>query len=129
MPDPEESSPSDERGALQSFDQRLDAFDAGRKRKPGSLLGAGAIDGKGAADGYRLLGQMLGGVLGGLGIGWLVDHFAHTGPWGVVGGLLIGATLSIIATVNTASAISARAEAALGARASVALAGRDEDED
>ena len=54
---------------------------------------------------------MLGGVLGGLGLGWLVDRFAHTGPWGVVGGLVIGATLSIIATVKTASTISARSMA------------------
>ncbi|MGI9169824.1 MAG: AtpZ/AtpI family protein [Caulobacteraceae bacterium] len=73
---------------------------------------------------------MLGGVLGGLGIGWLVDRFAHTGPWGVLGGLLIGAGVSVYATVQTASAISARsaergAEKTLGPAPAVP----DDDED
>ena len=52
---------------------------------------------------------MLGGVLGGVGLGWLLDHFAHTSPLGVVGGLLIGSGLSIYATVRTASRLSAKA--------------------
>ncbi|MBA3812674.1 MAG: AtpZ/AtpI family protein [Caulobacteraceae bacterium] len=102
MPTPDETS----RGALERLDHRLDAFEAAREVKPFSL-GMGDE----ASEGYRLLGQMLGGVLGGIGLGWLVDHFAHTGPWGVVGGLLIGAGLSIYATVRTASRISARAAA------------------
>ncbi len=108
MPKPEESS----QGALGRLEGRLDAFDAGRAARPG---GQGL--GESAGDGYRLLGQMLGGVLGGIGLGWLLDHFAHTGPWGVIGGLVIGAGLSIYATVQTASRISARAEAKLGAAA------------
>jgi ATP synthase protein I len=102
MPEPDTFSQK----ALKRFDKRLDAFEATRGAKPFSL-GMGDS----ASDGYRLLGQMLGGVLGGIGLGWLVDHFAHTSPWGIVGGLLIGAGLSIYATVRTASAISARAEA------------------
>jgi ATP synthase protein I len=47
-------------------------------------------------------------VLGGLGLGWLIDRFAHTGPWGVLGGLLIGSVVSVYAAVRTAMAISAR---------------------
>ncbi len=105
MPKPEESSQGASQGALGRLEGRLDAFDAGRAAKPG-----GQGIGESAADGYRLLGQMLGGVLGGIGLGWLLDHFAHTGPWGVIGGLLIGAGLSIYATVQTASRISAKAE-------------------
>jgi ATP synthase protein I len=101
MPEPEESS----HGALSRFDKRLDAFEANRAGKPRAGFGIG----ESASDGYRMLGEMLGGVLGGVGLGWLVDHFAHTSPWGVVGGLLIGAGLSIYATVLTASRISARA--------------------
>lgn len=104
MPTPDETS----QGALERLDERLDAFEAAREVKP-FVLGMG----KSASEGYRLLGQMLGGVLGGIGLGWLLDRFAHTGPWGVIGGLLIGAGLSIYATVRTASRISARAEARL----------------
>ena len=56
-----------------------------------------------------MLGEVLGGVLGGLGLGWLLDRLAHTGPWGVIGGLLIGSGVSIYAAVKTALAMSERA--------------------
>jgi ATP synthase protein I len=99
MSEPDETT----RGALERLDQRLGAFEAERgSRSASSGLG-------GAQDGYRLLGQMLGGVLGGLGLGWAVDHFAHTGPWGIVGGLLIGSGLSVYGAVRTATRMSARA--------------------
>ena len=110
----------DDQDPLQRFDRDLDAFEAGRRKRPGSGMGSGA------ADGYRLLGQLLGGVLGGIGLGWLVDHFAHTSPLGVVGGLLIGAGVSIYATVRTASRIGAKAEARLKSRPSTPA---DEDDD
>lgn len=115
MPKPDESS----HGDFKRLDQRLDAFEAGRASKS-SVGGMGGA----ASDGYRLLGEMLGGVLGGLGFGWLVDRFAHTGPWGVVAGLVIGAGLSVFATVRTASRINARATKTPGPIASVP----DEDE-
>jgi ATP synthase protein I len=102
MPKP----PNDSRDPLGRLDSDLAAFEAGRSK--GRI--ASGIGGA-ASDGYRLLGQMLGGVLGGIGLGWLVDRFAHTSPFGVVGGLLIGAGLSIYATVRTASRVSARAQA------------------
>ncbi len=63
-----------------------------------------------AGEGYRVLGQMLGGVLGGVGLGWLVDQLAHTSPWGLVGGLVIGTGLSIYSTVQTASRFGAKAK-------------------
>ena len=126
MPKPEESSQGASRGALGRLEGRLDAFDAGRAAKPG-----GQGIGESAGDGYRLLGQMLGGVLGGIGLGWLLDHFAHTGPWGVIGGLLIGAGLSIYATVQTASRISAKAERGAAAKSdtSASLPAKDEYDD
>lgn len=99
MSEPDETTT----GALKRLDKGLGAFEA--DRRPRTLIsGIG-----GARDGYRLLGQMLGGVLGGLGIGWALDHFAHTAPWGVIGGLIIGSGMTIYATVRTASQMSARA--------------------
>jgi len=117
MSDPDESS----RRALNRLDRRLGAFDDSRRAKTsGTGLGGEA------GGGYRLLGQMLGGVLGGVGLGWLVDHFAGTGPWGVLGGLAIGVGASLYATVRTALRMSARAEAKMGP---VAPAGDGDDED
>lgn len=100
MSEPDDSS----HGALKRLDQQLAAFEAARAAKPATLALADS-----SGDGYRLLGQMLGGVLGGVGLGWLLDHYAHTSPLGVVGGLLIGSGLSIYATVRTASKLSAKA--------------------
>jgi ATP synthase protein I len=120
MPEPEESSHS----ALERLDRRLDALESVGADKP-KALGIG----ESASDGYRMLGEMLGGVLGGVGFGWLVDHFAHTGPWGVVGGLVIGAGLSVFATVQTASRISARAAAKTGQGVSTPAPVDDEDDD
>ena len=118
MPQPE--VPRDE--ALRRLDKDLDAFDAKRKAQA-SPLG----DGKAASDGYRLLAGLIGGLLGGLGLGWTFDHFAHTSPWGVVGGLLIGAGFSVYAVVRTASRVGARAEANMGLAAPVPDDDDDED--
>jgi len=120
MPKPDETS----HGALKSLDHQLDAFEASRASKPSkpALMGMGDS----ASDGFRLLGQLLGGVLGGLGLGWLVDHFAGTSPLGIVGGLLIGAGLSIYAAVRSAMAISARAAAEGPPAPSVAESDDDE---
>jgi ATP synthase protein I len=117
MPKPDESS----QGALKRLDRRLDAFEATRAAKP-PKLGMGET----AGDGFRLLGQLLGGVLGGLGLGWLLDRFAHTAPFGIVGGLLVGVGVSLYAAVRTAQAMSAR-EAAKGPPAAV-VADDDDDE-
>jgi ATP synthase protein I len=97
MPEPEDLN----RDPLGRLDQQLESFEA---RRGGSKVSVGNE----AADGYRLLGQMLGGVLGGLGLGWLLDQFAHTRPWGLLGGLLIGAGLSIYSTIQTALRLSAK---------------------
>ena len=106
MPKPDDPS----QGASQRLDKRLDALEAQRAPKTALLSGQG-----GASEGYRLLGQMLGGVLGGAGLGWVFDRFAHTSPWGLLAGLLIGAGVSIYATVRAAQAISARTRTQRGA--------------
>ena len=106
MKRPDQSNPKPDLAGqdhLARLENDLAAFEAGRRKSPTGLGGE-------AGAGYRLLGQMLGGVLGGIGLGWLVDHFAHTGPWGLVSGLLIGAGLSIYSTVRTATPMGARAQ-------------------
>ena len=90
-------------------------------RRPRRFPGLGE-----AGVGYRLLAGLLGGVFGGLGLGWTFDHFVHTSPFGLIGGLLIGLGVSIYAAVRTALAISAKAQPAAPLPA---VAADDEDED
>lgn len=87
---------------LGRLDNDLEAFEAKRRKTP-PVTGLGGA----AGDGYRVLGQMLGGVLGGVGLGWFADRLAHTSPLGLVIGLVIGSGLSIWSTIQTASRIGA----------------------
>lgn len=108
--------------ALKRLDERLDAIETQRaKSKPGY---GGE---KATADGYRLLGELVGGVLGGLGLGWLVDRIAGTSPLGMVGGLLIGLGLSVFMIVRQATRMSAKAAAEAGPVASVPSDDEDDD--
>jgi ATP synthase protein I len=116
MPQPD--IPPDE--ALKSLDQRLGAAEAAQARKVSGEAHAAM------ARGYRFVGEVVGGVLGGVGLGWLVDRFAHTQPWGLICGLLIGAGISIFAAVSTA-AKATRTE--LAASSAIAPVVEEEDED
>ena len=95
MPQPDRSS--DE--ARKRLAAQLDAFEAQRQPK----YGDGSAQ-KAMGQGYRFLAEVVGGVLGGLGFGWLFDHFAHTTPFGLVGGLLIGVGVSTFVAIRGAGA-------------------------
>lgn len=115
------SEPFDPRKqARKRLDRDLDAFEASRAPAKPPLSGIGE-----AGEGYRLLAGLLGGVFGGLGLGWTFDHFVHTSPFGLISGLLIGLGVSVYAAVRSALAISARAQASGPPPA----AADDEDED
>ena len=94
--------------ALDSLDKRLQAFET-KRAGSGSLLNESGI-----SEGYRLLSALLGGVLGGLGLGWFLDRFAHTAPFGLIGGLLIGTGLGIYSVVRVAGRMSDQAAAKTG---------------
>jgi ATP synthase protein I len=115
---PEPNDPDDR--ALRRLGQRLDAFEAARKPTSTIVGGSG-----GAEEGYRLTAGLIGGVLGGLGLGWTFDHFAHTSPLGLILGLLIGLGASIYVAVRAALRMSAKASA--GAPPPPAVEDDDED--
>src|SRR5512140_3823009 len=116
MPHPDD--PPDK--ALASLDQRLGAAEAAQARKVSPEAHAAM------AQGYRFVGEVVGGVLGGVGLGWLLDRFAHTQPWGVVGGLLIGTGFAIFVAVSSAARANKKVLDAAGPSAAAAA---DEDED
>jgi ATP synthase protein I len=120
---PPESDDARER-ALTSLDAKLNAFEAQRAPKASPLGGT-----EGMGEGYRLLAGLIGGVLGGIGLGWTFDYFAHTGHIGLICGLLIGMVLSIVGVVAAASRMSAQAAAKMGPVPSAPPAPGDDDED
>ena len=57
-------------------------------------------------SGNRVLAGLLGGLLGGAGLGGLVDTFAGTSPWGLLAGLFLGIVVAfrnIFRMANTRS--------------------------
>jgi ATP synthase protein I len=111
--------------ALRRLGKRLDALEAGRARPDRSpthsAIGAG----------YRMIAELIGGVLTGAGFGWLFDQAAdryghvHTGPWGLAVGVALGAGLSVYLAARTAVRMGAQAQAKSGPAPSVP----DDDED
>jgi|SRR5580658_7878329 ATP synthase protein I len=102
------SEPSeDSQEALKRLQNRLDTLTA--ERTPTNAVDGSA--GRGIGEGYRLLGEVIGGVLGGLGLGWVFDRFAHTTPFGVVIGLLLGTGVGLFGAVMGADKASRRAAA------------------
>ena len=92
MPQPDDQPEE----ALSRLGEELNAFEAERAR-PASTQASRSI-----GEGYRLLAELIGGVLGGVGFGWLVDRIFHTSPWGMAVGVSLGAGLSVYLAVRTA---------------------------
>ena len=116
MPHPDDPNAD----APRRFDERLAAAEAAQARARGGDAQ------RAMAQGYRFLGEVVGGVLMGAGLGWLLDHFAGTRPFGLVGGLLIGTGFSIFVAVRSASRMTRDRMAKAGPLPSVP---DDEDED
>jgi len=56
------------------------------------------------AQGYRFVGEVVGGVFMGAAAGWALGYFVEgTKPWGLIIGILGGAGLSIFVAVRNAA--------------------------
>lgn len=64
-----------------------------------------------AGQAWRIIADLFGGVFIGLAIGFMVDRFAHTGPWGLIGGVLLGFAVSVFMAWQTAQRLMAQAKA------------------
>ncbi len=107
--------------ALGRLGEELQAFEAGRARSASTWKAN-----RGIGEGYRLLAQLIGGVLGGVGLGWFVDQVAHTAPWGIVLGVFVGTGVSVYAVARSASRMGKDAIAKAGPLKAVPF---DDDED
>lgn len=120
--DPEVTRKAPNQEALRRLDDRIGAFEASRARK------AKDHSAHQSHDGYRVLADLIGGILGGLGFGWLLDQLLHISPWGLIGGMLIGTGLSAFMVVRTAGRMGNKTSIAPGPDKPL-LGDEDDDED
>lgn len=117
------NDPHDE--ALKRLDAQLDAVNAQRAARDQK----GKFDTSAIGSGYKLVAELIGGVLGGLGLGWLFDQWAGTSPWGLLLGVLVGTALAMFLIARSAGRMSAQAAAKAGPVSSVPFDDEDDDED
>ena len=60
-------------------------------------------------EGYSLFAGLIGGILGGVGLGWLFDRLAHSTPWGIAIGAVVGTGVSVFMACRAAWRISQKA--------------------
>ena len=74
---------------LRSLDERLNAARTDEANRTGAGEGNVGSDAS-YRLGNRVLAELLGGMIGGALIGWVIDRFAGTTPWGLLAMLALG---------------------------------------
>lgn len=78
----------------------------GRGRPPESRSGArGNVDPSAAARGLRLSAELVGGVIVGAGLGWLVDYALGSSPWGFIVFLMLGFAGGVLSVMRSAGVL------------------------
>jgi ATP synthase protein I len=74
---------------LQRLGKRLDeARDTGQEQRRQSQTSGGDPSAMGKA--FRLSTEFVAGIIAGCGLGWAVDSFAGSKPWGLIVGMMLG---------------------------------------
>lgn len=101
---------NDDQPARESIgeDARIDALDARLKaarereeQRTKPVVGAEAD--ANYRMGNRVLAELLGGIGGGAFIGWVIDHFAGTAPWGLLGVMFLGIIVAFRSIIRMTS--------------------------
>mgnify|MGYP001767070380 CR=1 FL=1 len=86
--EPSARDPVGEDSRIDSLEDRLKAAREREEKRTKSAVGTEADENYRA--GNRVLAELLGGIAGGLFLGWLIDRFAGTTPWGLLVMLFVG---------------------------------------
>jgi ATP synthase protein I len=98
------ASPPGKAGAGSSnsdFDRRLDALrdrlaEEGQTGDAAGERGGARPDGSSLGQAFRLSSEFVAGIIGGGVIGWVIDRFLGTSPWGLIVFLLLGFAAGIL---------------------------------
>jgi len=91
--------------AVKRLDERAEALRARTQGPTVSHAGEQAV-----SQAYRIIAELIGGVLVGMAAGFIVDRVFKTTPWGLIGGVLLGFALSIWMARRTANRLMALAK-------------------
>ena len=91
--------------AIKRLDERAAALGARTQRPAAPHAGEQAV-----SQAYRIIAELIGGVLVGLAAGFIVDRVSKTTPWGLIGGVLAGFALSVWMARRTANRLMALAK-------------------
>ena len=103
----ESAEPTDEAALsarLKRLGERLEH--AGPSRSDTGLASRSAADASGFARGFRLSSELVAGVLVGAGLGWLIDRWLGTLPWGMFVFALLGFTAGVLNVMRQAGVVS-----------------------
>lgn len=112
------AGPEDENGRSvdDDLDRRRRSLEASLARKlPGegkAEAGARSGGGSGYGQAMKLSSEFIGGIAVGAGLGWVIDRWAGTSPWGLIVFLLLGFGAGILNVLRAAGSV---AEAGLRA--------------
>jgi ATP synthase protein I len=102
-----DSRPADEAALsarLRSLGERLDQVGPRRPSESGPSRST-ATDMSGFARGMRLSAELVGGVAVGFIIGWLLDRWLGTSPWGLIVFLLLGFVAGVLNVMRSAGVV------------------------
>ena len=85
---------------LRRLSDRLDRSTTARSPTPTS---SPFVDRSGFSRGLRLSSEFIVGVLVGAVVGWAVDHWLRTSPFGLIGLTLLGFVAAVVNLVRTSS--------------------------
>jgi len=121
----------DQKGSLEDRLKRLDAELAEKRKSDGAEEAAearAAASRSGYAVAMKLSSEFVAAVIVGALLGYLLDHFAGTGPWGMIVFLLLGFGAGVLNVMRAAGMVASPhpVDRLAGREPSKAGGGRDE---